>query len=1469
MTLFFSLRFRLTLLVLIALLPALILVIYTGIDQRRHEADQAVRDARQTLQRASEDLDDLIEQSRALLGTLARLPAVHNQDPTACRQVFGELLQEHPYYTGFTVILPDGNIACAVPEPAPGTNASDRAYFQQVKSTHRFVASEYLTGRTTGKPIMVLAIPVLDASGNLQAILTVGITLSWFDTIAAQEQLPSGAELTLIDRHGAVLAHSPEPERWRGLNVSDAPIVQTILAQRSSGTAQMAGLNGVEQLSVWEPLGNDPALADTFLMIGIPSTVAFAHADAILTRNLIALAGVAVLALLAARLFGEWGILWQTGQLSLAAQRLARGDLTARTGLSASHGELGQLAETFDDMASALQAHEAARARAEQILRRYELLAQHSRDIILFMHRDGKILEVNQAACAAYGYSREELLSLTIFDLRPPDTLPEASQRMAEADAGGTLFETVHQRKDGSTFPVEVSSRGETIGGKRTLISVIRDITERKRAEAEIEHLASFPQLNPNPTLEVDQFGCVTYANDAARRVVERLALGDVSVFLPSDLPAIIETLAEKGTDLVYREIPIGDRVYSLSLYRAGDFKTTRLYTHDITERKRAEEALRESERRYRSLFENMLNGVAYCRMIYENGVPQDFIYVAVNGAFTCLTGLKDVQGKRVTQVIPGIKESNPELFALYARVTETGKPESFETYVEPLGIWLYLSVYRAEPEHFVAVFDNITARKEAEQALKIETERFRRFTESNIIGIAIADTAGNIIMVNDYSLNLLGVSRQEFEAGEIQWTNFTPPEWLPADQKAIQQLRERGICEPYEKEFVRRDGTRVPVYLADAMLPGPGELIASFALDFTDRKRAEETLRESEERFSGAFEHAPIGMSLVSLDGRWLRVNRALCELVGYEPGELLSMTFQDISHPDDLEADRAYTQLLLEGEIQTYQLEKRYFHKQGFGVWSLLSVSLIRDRHGSPLYFVSQIQDITKRKRAEEALRESERKFTTIFDQIPVAASLSRFPAAVISDVNEAFERAFGYTEQQVVGKTTLELGMNTDTEGRARIGAQLQAQGSVRNVELKLRTKSGVARDFLVNIDLVNIGAQRYILQTAHDITALKRAEEALQLEIERFRRFTESNIIGIIIGDAAGNLSLANDYYLKILGVTRQEFDEGKVQWTTFTPPEWRLSDEKAIRELRERGVSEPHEKEYIRADGTRVPVYIVDTVLPGPDEQLGAFVLDISERKQAEQALQRLTEELRRSNAELEQFAYVASHDLQEPLRMVSSYVQLLKRRYQNKLDADADEFIHYAVDGATRMQGLINDLLSYSRVGTRGKPFAPVALDTALDHALNHLQIALDESHAQIRRLPLPTVTGDQGQITQVFQNLIANALKFHGEAAPQICVSAQRVENEWVVSVKDNGIGIDPQYRERIFVLFQRLHSREDYPGTGIGLTICKKIVERHGGRIWVESHSGQGATFCFTLPAGVIAEGHVAQAHGNGHTN
>jgi PAS domain S-box-containing protein len=273
----------------------------------------------------------------------------------------------------------------------------------------------------------------------------------------------------------------------------------------------------------------------------------------------------------------------------------------------------------------------------------------------------------------------------------------------------------------------------------------------------------------------------------------------------------------------------------------------------------------------------------------------------------------------------------------------------------------------------------------------------------------------------------------------------------------------------------------------------------------------------------------------------------------------------------------------------------------------------------------------------------------------------------------------------------------------------------------------------------------------------------------------------------------------------------------------------------------------------RKDGSQLPIEIMLSPLESPEGTLvTAAIRNITQRQNAEVHLVKTIAELKRSNDELEHFAYVASHDLQEPLRMVASYTQLLAKRYTGRLDADADEFIAYAVDGSNRMQTMIQDLLLYSRAGTTSKVLRDISSEDALQEALANLKAAIQESGTVVTHDSLPELTTDKTQLVQVLQNLIGNGIKYHGAELPRVHVSARRGSKEWIFAVRDNGLGIDPQYFDRIFVLFQRLHGREEFEGTGIGLAICKKMLERLDGRIWVESQPAQGSTFYFALPDG-----------------
>lgn len=406
------------------------------------------------------------------------------------------------------------------------------------------------------------------------------------------------------------------------------------------------------------------------------------------------------------------------------------------------------------------------------------------------------------------------------------------------------------------------------------------------------------------------------------------------------------------------------------------------------------------------------------------------------------------------------------------------------------------------------------------------------------------------------------------------------------------------------------------------------------------------------------------------------------------------------------------------------------------------------------------------------------------------------------------------------------------------------------------------------------IVHIEARTSILKDANgqsigacgvfmDVTERKNREIELQKLNEQLNkqqarlRLVFENVPGLIWElyreSSTKNTEIVSDYAEVLLGYPPKAWQETENFWRTIVHPDDLESTTQKTAAIVESGKPGGYEFRCIHRDGHIVPIEAHLSLLKdgqGTPVGICGVFMDLTERKKYEEQLSEKAEALRRSNAELETFAYLASHDLQEPLRMISSYLQLLEQRYGDRLDGDAKEFIAYAVDGSSRMKMLINDLLTYSRVQRAERVYLEVDLEKTLQRSLHNLQLAIEDARAEITHDPLPKIMGNETQFMQVFQNLIGNALKFRRADPPKIHVGVREEEDHWLFSVSDNGIGIDNQFLDRIFVIFQRLHSKTKYPGTGIGLAICKRVIENHQGKIWAESTVNVGTTFYFTLP-------------------
>jgi PAS domain S-box-containing protein len=483
-------------------------------------------------------------------------------------------------------------------------------------------------------------------------------------------------------------------------------------------------------------------------------------------------------------------------------------------------------------------------------------------------------------------------------------------------------------------------------------------------------------------------------------------------------------------------------------------------------------------------------------------------------------------------------------------------------------------------------------------------------------------------------------------------------------------------------------------------------------------------------------------------------------------------------------------------------------------------------------------------QRTEAEGALREQK----CALDQHAIVATTD--VRGKITYVNDKFCAISKYSRDELLGQNHRILNSSYHAKEFFSQMYHVIANGQVWRDEIRNRAKDGSIYwvDTTIVPFLGSDGKPCQYMAIRSDITERKRAEEVH----EHLAAVVDSSEDAIISKDLNGTINAWNRGAEKIFGYTASEV-VGKPMLMLF-PPEL-VDEEPSILARIRNGQSIDHfETVRIRKDGTRIDVSA--TISPIRDSS-GAIVgaskiaRDITERKQAERQLAAQAEELARSNADLEQFAYVASHDLQEPLRMVTTYTQLLSERYRGKLDENADKFLGYAGEGAQRMQVLIQDLLAFSRIGRNGYTSASVDCCAVMKEVLLTLDSAIQESGAIVTHAELPAVWADRTQVAQVFQNLIGNAIKFRGKEPPAVSVRAEKTDQQWQFSVSDNGIGIAPEYAENIFVVFQRLHARTEYPGNGIGLAICKKIIEHYHGKIWLQSQAGSGSTFKFTLPA------------------
>ncbi|MBI5295674.1 MAG: PAS domain S-box protein [Chloroflexi bacterium] len=1097
---------------------------------------------------------------------------------------------------------------------------------------------------------------------------------------------------------------------------------------------------------------------------------------------------------------------------------------------------------------------------------------------------DGMFVSVNKGFEQISGYTREQAIGKTSTEINIWKN-PEDRRNVVEGlKATGEVrnYEAPFLAQDGEIYGL-ISAVIIELNGEPHILNIVRDITERKRAEQALhESEERFRRLAENAQdliyrYELSPKRGFSYVSPAAMTLTgyspeEHYADPELGYKLvhPDDQHLLAETI--QGGDAIRKPLVLrwirkdGSMLWTeqrnVPIYTEdGTLVAMEGISIDITERKRMDEKLRESETNLSTLIENTDGSIW--------AVDHQYGLIVGNREFhrntSAALGRRLEMGESVLP--PGFPvEVNAEWQGLYDRALR-GESFTFEMQTHfresPHYIEYHFSPIREAADEIrgVTVYGrDITERKQAEDTLIQVNDRLALAQRLAGAGIWDWDLATGKLNWSPEFFHLFGLDPARTDATFDTWRGALHPDDVQGAEQRIDQAIRNHVPLFNEYRIVTpSDETRWIGAWGDITYNERGEAqrMTGLCIDITERKQVETALRESERRFRDIMENVNLISAMLDVHGNIIFANNYLLKLTGWQLEEVLGRNWFELLIPTEAEVRRVLLEGIKEGAVPLYY-QNEILTRNGERRLIDWSNTLLRDAQGNSAGIAGIGVDITVRKRAEDAVRASEEKFRQAFNTSPIAISISRLKGGGFVSINKSFERFTGYSEAEVIGKTAEELNLWQSPEVHQSLIKELRAKGEVRDYETPILTRSGEMY-CLTSASIIEINGEPHILTLAVDITKRKQAEQALYESENKYRTLVQNMQVGMVAHRPDTSILLSNAMASQLLGLSQDQMlgktaidpawhfvhEDGTPVPLDEYPVNLALAENQPVRNL-VLGIIHPARgfPTWVQCDAYRVQD------LEGNLQQVIVTFFDITERRVAEEQLLKTLDELKRSNTELEQFAYVASHDLQEPLRAVAGMVQLLQQRYKDQLDGRADEYIGLAVEGATRMQTLINDLLAYSRVERRGSPIRETDANAALQSALRNLGAAIFESGAVVTNGSLPTLEADATQLTQLFQNLIGNAIKFRGQDTPNIHVEARDLGNAWQFSVSDNGIGIEPQYYERIFLVFQRLHTRREYPGTGIGLSICKKIVERHGGRIWIESTPGQGATFHFTIP-------------------
>lgn len=1080
-----------------------------------------------------------------------------------------------------------------------------------------------------------------------------------------------------------------------------------------------------------------------------------------------------------------------------------------------------------------------------------------------------QITDVNETMCSMTGFSREELIG-TYFQSYFVDEKRAAQGVRLTLDKGAvTNYELTLREKSGNERLVSFNAAvfKDEEGHVRGIFASARDITEQAQLQGQLAEERAYNrgliEASVDGLVTVDHLMKITDVNETFCRMIGRSRDQLIGSAFPTHFSE--RDRAVEGVDLTFEKgsvtdyvltLESGERSIPVSLNAAvfrdsgGEVKGIFASARDITAQKELEQQLRDSQVYTRSLIESNIDALMTTDSL---GIITD-----VNQQMEALTGRSrdeligtafknyftnpDRADEGIREVLREGKVTNYELTARSKDGSEKVVSYNATTFFDENG----------KLQGVFAAARAITEQKELEDKLREQQTYLRGLIESSVDGLVTVDPESFVTDVNERMCRMTGYKREEL-IGTPFADYFTNPERARA---GVEETLKSEYVTEYALTLVSRSRRELEVSFNASVFRSPdGEVRGIFASarDVADRVRLEEQLREQQNYLRGLIESSVDGLVTVDPDGFITDVNEQFCRMTDYSRDELIGSPFRRY-FADGEAADRGVRLTVAEGIVTNYELVLTT--KGGRKTTVSFNASIFRSPDGEIQGIFASARDISEQARLQTQLGEQQ-AYNRSLIEASADALFAIAPEGVIIDVNEEATRVTGYTRKQLINSRFREYFTEPD---KADAGVnQTFEEGRVLGYELTLISRGGRKTTVSFNAGVFTSvsGEPLGILAAARDITAQKELEQQLRDSQIYTRSLIESNIDALMTTDPLGIITDVNEQMEELTGYARDEL-VGSAFKEYFIDSARAEEGIKLV--LRDGKVTNYELTAKSKSGYETVVSYNATTFFDREGKLKGVFAAarDITEQKAAEEALAKAhtdlegrAGDLERSNIDLAQFAYVASHDLAEPLRVVSSYVQLLESRYKEKLDARAGQYVQHVVEGVGRMQTLIGDLLAYSRVGTSERVLEDVDLSKLVEGVLNTTSQAIKDRRARVEMLDLPVIKADPIQMQQLIQNLILNALKFTApEVTPKVTVAAERRNGFWTLSVADNGIGVSDKYRDHIFLPFKRLNTKDEYPGSGIGLAICKRIVERHGGTIWNEGAPEGGTIFYFSVP-------------------